>query len=217
MEPNESEAETEHISDELEEAESEDSDEDGQDENLLNLRLEDLQLKKEQSKVRKKRVVWQSANKESSSDDENDIRRQIKEEWRRVHLESMKEGAHTFPVILQDRHPGQYQSFHWEMIKELRKTVMPNGLYSPLSQTLLENVMIGPQLVTLLEWIRDNVPDFPPDGTLQIPAWQAVSRRLYDAAAEGNSTSGMHLGPWWQILTTFCQVRTNPTNSAKPG
>ena len=164
-----------------------------------------LRLKKEQSKVRKKRVVRQSGNKGSSSDDENYIGRRVTEGWRRVHLENMKEGAHAFPVILQDRHPGQYQAFRWETIKELRKTVTRNALYSPFTQTWLENVMMGPQLVTLLEWIRDKVLDFPPDGTLQIPAWQAVGRRLYDAAVEGDSVAGMCLAPRWQILTPLPQ------------
>ena len=45
---------------------------------------------------------------------------------------------------------------------------------------------------------------------------KVVSRKLYDAAAEGNSVSGIHLTSWWQILTTLCQVWTNSTNGAKP-
>ena len=45
---------------------------------------------------------------------------------------------------------------------------------------------------------------------------KVVSRRLYDAATEGDSKTGTHLAPWWQILTTLHQVWTNSTNGAKP-
>ena len=45
---------------------------------------------------------------------------------------------------------------------------------------------------------------------------KVVSRRLYDAATEGDSKTGIHLAPWWQILTTLHQVWTNSTNGAKP-
>ncbi|XP_030366861.1 endogenous retrovirus group K member 21 Gag polyprotein-like [Strigops habroptila] len=67
----------------------------------------------------------------------------------------------------------------------------------------------GPQLVTLLEWIHDKVPNFPAGGTFQIPAWQAVGKWLHDAASNGDLMAGKHLATWWQILATLHQIQTS--------
>jgi len=53
----------------------------------------------------------------------------------------------VFPVTFKPNQPPQYQAFDWQLIKEVRKAVVQNGLQSPFSQTLLENVLCG-QLVT---------------------------------------------------------------------
>lgn len=47
---------------------------------------------------------------------------QIREGWRQVHLDRLKEEAeehHMYP-----NNPGQYQAFNWELIKEVHKAVM---------------------------------------------------------------------------------------------
>jgi len=65
-------------------------------------------------------------------------------------MDGLKDGEKidvAFPVTFRPNQPLQYQAFDWQLIKEVRKAVVQNGLQSPFSQMLLENVLCG-QLVT---------------------------------------------------------------------
>lgn len=76
-----------------------------------------------------------------------------------------------------------------------------------------ESAVMGPQLVTLLEWIQKNVPDFLSEGALQIAAWQAVQTQLRATVAAGDMCTGLHLGTWWEILA---MLKTNQQQSSSP-
>ena len=75
-----------------------------------------------------------------------------KDRWARLKEEAIKAGdleavSWSFPVLVRDQGPNEWQPFHWDLIKELRKTVVTYGLSAPFSQSLLENVFTG-QLLT---------------------------------------------------------------------
>ncbi|KAM9590948.1 endogenous retrovirus group K member 5 Gag polyprotein-like [Morphnus guianensis] len=53
----------------------------------------------------------------------------------------------AFPVTVRQNAPNVWQPFNWDLIKEVRKTVMANGLSAPFSQALLENIFSG-QILT---------------------------------------------------------------------
>ena len=72
--------------------------------------------------------------------------------WAKLREEAIKTGdfeavSWSFPVLVRDQGPNEWQPFHWDLIKELRKTVVTYGLSAPFSQSLLENVFTG-QLLT---------------------------------------------------------------------
>ena len=77
-------------------------------------------------------------------------RESIKERWRKIRMDGLKDEEKidvVFPVTRRPNQLPQYQAFDWQLIKEVRKAVVQNGLQSPFSQMLLENVLCG-QLVT---------------------------------------------------------------------
>jgi len=70
-------------------------------------------------------------------------RESIRERWRKIRIDGLKDGEKidvAFPVTFRPNQPPQYQAFDWQLIKEVKKAVMQNGLQSPFSQMLLENV-----------------------------------------------------------------------------
>ena len=75
-----------------------------------------------------------------------------KDRWAKLREEAIKTGdfeavSWSFPVLVRDQGPNEWQPFHWDLIKELRKTVVTYGLSAPFSQSPLENVFTG-QLLT---------------------------------------------------------------------
>lgn len=49
----------------------------------------------------------------------------------------------AYPVTLVVNGPNQWTSFHWDLIKEIRKSVQTYGLQVPFTQALLDNVFTG--------------------------------------------------------------------------
>uniref|UniRef100_A0A8B9DNE3 CCHC-type domain-containing protein n=1 Tax=Anser cygnoides TaxID=8845 RepID=A0A8B9DNE3_ANSCY len=73
-----------------------------------------------------------------------------RERWELVRREALKDGdpvEMAFPVQVRPNGPNEYNAFHWDLIKELRKTVTTYGLHAPFTQSLLVNVMTGQLLV----------------------------------------------------------------------
>ncbi|XP_066845614.1 uncharacterized protein [Anser cygnoides] len=73
-----------------------------------------------------------------------------REQWELVRREALKDGdpvGMAFPVQVRPNGPNEYNAFHCDLIKELRKTVTTYGLHAPFIQSLLENVMTGQLLV----------------------------------------------------------------------
>jgi len=54
-------------------------------------------------------------------------------------MDGLKDGEKidvAFPVTFRPNQPPQYQAFDWQLIKEVRKAVVQNGLQSPFLQAL---------------------------------------------------------------------------------
>jgi len=75
--------------------------------------------------------------------------------WQSVRHKAIAEGevktatALACPVITQNQGPNEWQLLQWDLIKELRKTIMQHGLTSPFAQSLLQSVMKGYLLTPL--------------------------------------------------------------------
>ncbi|KAK4805325.1 hypothetical protein QYF61_018188 [Mycteria americana] len=70
-----------------------------------------------------------------------------RDRWEQLRREALKDGeaaGFVFPVRVQDNRPNDWTPFQWDLIKELRKTVITvYGLNAPFTQSLLGNVMTG--------------------------------------------------------------------------
>ncbi|XP_052631317.1 endogenous retrovirus group K member 9 Gag polyprotein-like [Harpia harpyja] len=73
----------------------------------------------------------------------------IKKRWKDINDKMLTKGLNpvAFPVTVRQNAPNVWQPFNWDLIKEVRKTVMANGLSAPFSQALLENIFSG-QILT---------------------------------------------------------------------
>ncbi|RMC12439.1 hypothetical protein DUI87_09954 [Hirundo rustica rustica] len=59
------------------------------------------------------------------------------------------------------------------------------------------------ELNTLLDWVSNNVKDFPLNGPLQLEAWQAVAQRLFNIARDGNAEACSHLSTWGTVMAAI--------------
>uniref|UniRef100_A0A8D0FT59 Integrase catalytic domain-containing protein n=1 Tax=Strix occidentalis caurina TaxID=311401 RepID=A0A8D0FT59_STROC len=70
--------------------------------------------------------------------------------WTDIHRKAMSEGvilSSAFPVTVTQGQPNKWVPFHWDMIKEVRKSVQSYGLMAPFTQALLDNIF-GAQILT---------------------------------------------------------------------
>uniref|UniRef100_A0A8D0KYZ0 Integrase catalytic domain-containing protein n=1 Tax=Strix occidentalis caurina TaxID=311401 RepID=A0A8D0KYZ0_STROC len=70
--------------------------------------------------------------------------------WTYIHRKVMSEGVvlpSVFPVTVTQGQPNKWVPFHWDMIKEVRKSVQSYGLMAPFTQALLDNIFRA-QLLT---------------------------------------------------------------------
>nr|XP_013804869.1 PREDICTED: endogenous retrovirus group K member 5 Gag polyprotein-like [Apteryx mantelli mantelli]XP_013807647.1 PREDICTED: endogenous retrovirus group K member 5 Gag polyprotein-like [Apteryx mantelli mantelli] len=69
--------------------------------------------------------------------------------WQNLRKQALTEGdfgaaaALAYPVIIRDQGPNAWKPMHWDLVKEVRKTVMQRGLQSPYSQSLISIIMKG--------------------------------------------------------------------------
>jgi len=108
--------------------------------------------------------------------------------WRNLRKQALLEGevemaaALSCPVITRNQGPNEWQPLPWDLVKELRKTVMQHGLTSPYAQSLLQNVMRGHLLTPFdLRSLADLI--FTPT---QRVLWESHWRTLCHTAALDN-------------------------------
>lgn len=59
------------------------------------------------------------------------------------------------------------------------------------------------KLSTPLDWVSNQVRDFPFSGPLQSEAWQVVGQRLFDIARDSDAEACGHPAPWGTIVPDF--------------
>lgn len=108
--------------------------------------------------------------------------------WQRLRQKATAEGetavaaALVCPVIVQNQGPSEWQPLQWDLVKELRKTIIKHGLTLPFAQSLLQNVMRGHLLTPFdVRSLADLI--FTPSQKL---LWQAYWRDLCNAASLDN-------------------------------
>lgn len=64
--------------------------------------------------------------------------------------------------------------------------------------------MVHVKLNILLDWVSNNVKDFPLNGPLQLEVWQAVGQRLFiNIASHGNAEACGHLPAWGTVTAVI--------------
>lgn len=74
--------------------------------------------------------------------------------WQKLRQQAWTDGdfnitgaAAAFPVVIRPQGPNEWEPLQWDLVKELRKTVMHNGIGAPFTQNLLQSIMKGHLLI----------------------------------------------------------------------
>ncbi|KAM6275310.1 uncharacterized protein M6G45_000829 [Spheniscus humboldti] len=86
------------------------------------------------------------------------------------------------PVIISEQGPNRWQPLRWDLVKELRRTIMQYGLGAPFTQSLLQNIVKGHLLTPFDTKLLADLIFSPTQKVL----WQAHWRELCQQAAIGN-------------------------------